>query len=68
MTRVQATADRARSLLENENDEEIVRSCQSVQNVTDNAAENPKILSVSWSSDEIGTILLADIIKDKGTL
>ena len=68
MIRVQATADRARSLLENGNDEEIVRSCQSVQNVTDNAAENPKIFSVSWSSDEIDTMLLADIIKDKGTL
>ena len=75
VSRMKATANIARSLLENGNDEEIVRSCQSIQENVNNAREIRESFSedsvvLSWSSDEIDRMLLAeikDIIEDKGS-
>ena len=69
LNRVKTSADMARSLLENANDEEIVRSCQSVQQNVNNTIEkgNHKEICVenysvhSWSSDEIDKMLLVEI-------
>ena len=75
VSRMKASADMARSLLENGNDEEIVRSCQSLQENVNDAKETHQSLAedsnvMSWNSDEVDTMLLAeikDIIEDKGT-
>ena len=72
---MKASADMARSLLENGNDEEIVRSCQSVQRNVHHPMEKRESIAedcvvISWSSDEIDTMILAeikDITEDKGT-
>jgi hypothetical protein len=76
--RVKVSAEMARSLLENGDDEEIVRSYQSVQENVDNAAKTEcdrrsyhVDTALSWSSDEIDKILLAevkDIVEDKGII
>ena len=76
LSRMKASANMARSLLENGNDEEIVRSCQSVAENVNNATEMPVSLAennveLSCSSDEIDRMLLAEIkviIEDKGTV
>ena len=75
-SRMKSSTDMVRSLLENGNDEEIVRSCQFVQENVNGAKETRESLAedcvvLSWSSDEIDTMLLAeikDIIEDKGTV
>jgi hypothetical protein len=76
--RVKVSAEMARSLLENGDDEEIVRSYQSVQENVDNAAKTECDrrsyhigTALSWSSDEIDKMLLAevkDIVEDKGII
>ena len=75
VNRVKASTDMARSLLENGNDEEIVRSYQYVVNndVIENDVEeneNDDTL-LSLSSDEIDTMLLAeikDLVQNKGIM
>jgi hypothetical protein len=76
VNRVTASTDMARSLLENGNDEEIVRSYQSVVNndviendVEENENDDDTLLSLS--SDEIDTMLLAeikDLVQNKGIM
>ena len=74
VSRIKASADMARSVLENGNDEEIVRSSQSVQRNVHHPMEKRESIAEDgvvspWSSDEIDTMLLAeikDIIQDKG--
>jgi hypothetical protein len=76
--RVKVSAEMARSLLENGDDEEIVRSYQSVQENVDNATKTEcdrrsyhVDTALSWSSDEIDKMLLAevkDIVEDKGII
>ena len=75
VNRVKASTNMARSLLENGNDEEIVRSYQSVVNndAIENDEENNKIddTVLSLSSDEIDTMLLAEIhdfVQNKGIM
>ena len=75
VSRMKASAEMARNLLENGNDEEIVRSSQSVRRNVHHPKETRESLEVCvvipWSSDEIDTMLLAeikDIIVDKGTV
>ena len=74
VSRMKASADMAHSLLENGNDEEIVRSFQSVQRNVHHPMEKRESIAEDcvvspWSSDEIDKMLLAeikDIIQDKG--
>jgi hypothetical protein len=77
VNRVKASTDMARSLLENGNDEEIVRSYQSV--LSNDAIENDVEENengdddtvLSLSSDEIDTMLLAeikDLVQNKGIM
>jgi chromosome segregation ATPase len=75
--RVKVSAEMARSLLENGDDEEIVRSYQSVQENVNNATETEgnrpsyHVDALSWSSDEIDKMLLAEvkvIVEDKGII
>jgi hypothetical protein len=75
VNRLKASADMARSLLENGNDEEIVRSCQSVQeNINSTNREVQEDIYVDdnvllWSSGEIDKMLLAEIkdfVNEKG--
>jgi hypothetical protein len=76
VNRVKASTNMARSLLENGNDEEIVRSYQSVVNndaIENDVEENNKIddTVLSLSSDEIDTMLLAEIhdyVQNKGIM
>ena len=65
--RVKATADMARSLLQDGNDEDIVRSYKSVQeNVNKNEKKQGKQIEddvvLPWSSEEIDRILAEEII------
>jgi chromosome segregation ATPase len=74
--RMKVSAEMARSLLENGDDEEIVRSYQSIQENVDNATKTECGrhsyhigTALSWSSDEIDKMLLAEvktIVEDKG--
>ena len=75
VNRVKASADMAHSLLENGNEEEIVRSFQSVQeNVNNTKREahedvHDDVGVLPWNSAEIDKMLLAeveDIVEDKG--
>ena len=75
--RMKVSAEMARSLLENGDDEEIVRSYQSVQENVNNATETEgnrpsyHVDALSWSSDEIDKMLLAEvkvIVEDKGII
>ena len=75
VNRLKASADMGRSLLENGNDEEIVRSCQSVQeNLNSTNREMQEDIYVDdnvlqWTSGGIDKMLLAEIkdfIKEKG--
>ena len=72
VNRAKSSIDMARSLIQNGNDEEIVRCFQSVVNnaTEDNFNSDTIHGSVpSWSSDEIETTLLADIndiVQNKG--
>jgi hypothetical protein len=77
VNRVKASADMAHSLLENGNEEEIVRSFQSVQeNVNNTKREADEdvyddVGVLPWNSAEIDKMLLAeveDIVEDKGWL
>ena len=74
VNRMKASADMARSLLENGNDEEIIRSYQSVQEIAANNATvvinlNLHDAVLSLSPDEIDATLVAeikDVLKGKG--
>ena len=78
VNRIKASADMARSLLENGNDEEIVCSFQSVQENVDNTIDmdskklnNENNVVSLWSSDEIDTMFqekIKNIMKDKDEL
>jgi hypothetical protein len=67
VNRVKASADTARSLLENGNDEEIVRSFQSVQENVNNAKRevhedlHGDVGVLPWNSGEIDKMLIAEI-------
>ena len=69
LSRIKASADIARSLLENGNDEEIIRSCQSVQENVNSATETENFTynldngAVMLGREEIDKMLL-DEIKD----
>ena len=76
VNRLKASADMAHSLLKNGNDEEIVRSFQSVQENVDSA--NKEVHQdtyvddnvLPWSAGEVDKLLhseIEDFVKDKGT-
>ena len=76
VSRMKASSNMARSLLENGNDEEIVRSYQSVQEnvnkateIRDSIAQDSVVLP--WSPNEIDRMLLAeikDVLEDEGAV
>jgi hypothetical protein len=77
VNRVKASADMAHSLLENGNEEEIVRSFQSVQENVNNTKREAHedvyddVGVLPWNSAEIDKMLLAeveDIVEDKGII